>query len=412
MNSVSAEKLNSVAPILTRRAMRMSLLVGIIFCLALGISAIFDPAQFFRAYLPGYLWCLNIALGSLPLLMMYHLTGGAWGFLIRRILEASVKMLPLLALGFIPIALGANKLYLWAQPNAVASNELLQEQSAYMNLPFWSIRAIIYFVLWSIIAFFLCRWSRQQDRAANPRADLWLNTFSGIGLVIYGITIHFASVDWVISLQPEYHSTISGPLLASQQLLSALSLAILTFTLLCDRKPFADLVSAKTLNDLGNLLLTFVVLWSYMWWFEFMLIWIANLPADVVWYIDRVRGGWLWTAIVLVVIGFAIPFLLLLQRANKQRPSMLSRIACVALLMQLLFAHWMILPAFRPVSFADIWMSLLAPPALGGIWLALFIWKYQHAPLLAQNDRNAVGVIRLRLSEDWESQWEESLAHG
>ena len=412
MNKISAETVVSIAGVQTGRILRVSLLVGIVFGVALGLGAYFDPAQFFRAYLAAYLWCLNIALGSMVLVMIYHITGGAWGFLLRRILEAGVKTLPLVALGFLPIALGQRTLYLWAQPDAVASNELLQQQSIYMNLEFWCIRAAAYFLLWLTIAFFLGRWSRQQDRKDNPQTYLWLNTWSAVGLVIYGITMHFASVDWIISLQPEYHSTICGPLLASQQLLSSLALAVLALALLCDRKPLVDLVSDKTLNDMGSLMLTFVVLWSYMWWFEFMLIWIANLPADVIWYVDRVRDSWLGITLVLVVFGFAVPFLMLLQRALKRQPAVLARIACLLLLMQLLFTHWTILPAFRPVNFGQCWMSLLAPPALGGIWLAFFIWRLRRAPLLVQNDKNALAVIRLRLTEDWATQWEESLAHG
>jgi hypothetical protein len=386
--------------------------VGIVCGIALGIGAIFNPAQFFRAYLAAYLWCLNIALGSMVLVMIYHVTGGAWGFLLRRILEASVKTLPLLALGFVPIALGANALYPWAQPDAVASNELLQKQSIYMNLPFWCIRAAVYFALWLTVAFILCLWSRKQDRTADPRIRWRLNGLSGIGLLIYGVTMHFASVDWIISLQPEYHSTICGPLLASQEMLSAFAFAVLVLTLLRDRKPLADLISDKTLNDMGSLLMTFVVLWSYMWWFEFMLIWIANLPVDVIWYVDRVRAGWLCVTIALVVFGFAIPFLLLLQRTLKQQPAVLARIAGLLLLMQLTFTHWTILPAFRPENFGDCWMSLVAPPALGGIWLAVFLWQFRRVPLLAQHDHNALGVIRLRMTQEWETEWEESLAHG
>lgn len=412
MKNISDKTLSSVAPAESRWLLRAALLAGVGCGIALGIGAIFDPAQFFRAYLAAYLWCLNIALGSMVLVMIYYITGGAWGFIIRRMLEASVKTLPLLAIGFIPVALGAGSLYLWAQPDIVASNRLLQQQSIYMNWPFWCIRAAVYFTLWLTVAFFLCRWSRKQDASSKPGMFLWLNGLSGFGLLIYGITTHFASVDWIISLQPEYHSSICGPLLASQQLLSGFAAAVFALTLLCHRKPLADLVSTKTLTDLGSLLLAFVILWSYMWWFEFMLIWIANLPADVIWYVDRVRGGWLWVVIVLVVFGFTTPFLLLLQRVVKQRPAALGRIAMLVLLMQLMFTHWTILPAFRPANFGDWWMSLLTPPALGGIWLAMFLWQFRRAPLLAQNDQNVLAVVRLRLSDDWETQWEESLAHG
>ncbi len=344
--------------------------------------------------------------------MIYHMTGGAWGFLIRRILEAASRTLPLVAVGFVPIALGAARLYLWAQPDAVSGNKLLQEQQVYMNLPFWCVRAAVYFGLWLLIAFLLNVLSRREDRAASASVRLWLNTVSGIGLVIYGITIHFASVDWIISLQPAYHSTITGPMLAAQQLLCAMSLAVIVFTSLCRLKPIADVVSPKTLNDLGNLLLTFVVLWAYMWWFEFMLIWIGNLPPDLIWYVNRVRGGWLWVCLALVIFNFAAPFLLLLQRQVKQQPVMLAHVAGVVLFMQLVFTHWQILPAFQPTGVGECWVCLFAPFALGGLWGAYFLWQFRRWPLLAQHDNNARAAERLRINDEFEREWEESLAHG
>ncbi len=286
-----------------------------------------------------------------------------------------------------------------------------------MNWPFWCIRAGIYFSVWLILAFFLCRWSRQEDRVRQDRirqssAALWLNGISGFGLVFYGISMHFASVDWIISLQPEYHSTITGPLFASQQALIAFSMAIITLTLARKRPPLVDFMSTKVFNDIGTLLVTFVILWSYMWWFEFMLTWIANLPADDVWYVDRVRGGWLVLTIALALFGFVVPFLLLLQRTIKQRPVALRRIAVVLLWVQVAFVHWQILPAFRPETIAKCWMSLVAPLALGGVWLAVFVWCLRRAPLLGPNDKNALTATRMQLSDQWEAQFEESLVHG
>ncbi len=231
--TVTDDRLIDVAPRETSRCMRWSLLFAVGGAIGLILSVVLAPQQFFAAYLATYLWCLNIALGSTVILMTYHLTGGAWGFLIRRILEAASRTLPLVAIGFVPIALGAARLYLWAQPDAVAGNKLLQEQQIYMNLPFWCARAAIYFGLWLLTAFLLNVFSRREDRTGSPSMHLWLNGISGIGLVIYGISIHFASVDWIISLQPAYHSTITGPLLASQQLLCALSLAGIVFGECC-----------------------------------------------------------------------------------------------------------------------------------------------------------------------------------
>ncbi|HKD37880.1 MAG TPA: hypothetical protein VKB78_13805, partial [Pirellulales bacterium] len=343
-----------------------SLLIGIIGTAALVIGGLFDPAQFFRAYLAAYLFCLNMGLGAMVVLMVYHLTGGGWGFLVRRILEAGVKTLPLSAIGFLPVALGIHYLYPFAQPSAVAASKLLQEQRGYMNDTFFWVRAAIYFVLWLITGFLLLHWSRAQERTGNPWYQQALTNVAAIGGVFFGISIHFAGIDWVLALQPEYHSTITGPLLVSQGLITGFGLTLIVLLSVCDRPPLGEVATGKTLIDLGNLLLTFVVLWSYLAWFEFMLIWIANMQADVVWYGRRIDGFWRWLAVGIALLQFVVPFVFLLQRSIKRTPRALRVIAALGLVMQMLFTHFQILPAFRPAAFADWWMSLVAPFGLGG----------------------------------------------
>ncbi len=265
--------------------------------------------------------------------------------------------------------------------------------------------------LWLTISLLLNRWSRWEDRESSRRSRLWLNGTSSIGAVMYGVTIHFAAINWILSLQPAYHSTIAGPLLASQQLQSGFAAALLVFALTCERPPLERWLSSKALTDLGTLMLVFVILWSYMWWFEFMLIWIANLPDDVVWYVDRLSGGWFWVTIGLVTSGFAIPFLLLLQRAVKQRPRILAGVAVLLLLVQLTFVHWQTLPSFQPSAFGSWWISLVAPPALGGLWLSCFLWRLMQTSALPLGDPNVWSAERLRLTDEWEAEWEESIVH-
>ena len=358
----------SVLPAPLVRCQRWCLAVGIVALSAFVVGGVFDPPQFFRAYLAAYLFYFGIAMGSMTLLMIYHITGGAWGFLVRRILEAGMRTLPLVALGFIPIGAGARYVYPWAQPDVVAANELLRQQQVYFNPPFFYGflygfygRAVLYFALWLIMAYFLSAWSRAQDRTGNPRLAWRCDGLSSIGLVIYGISIHFASVDWLMSLQPAFHSTIFGPLVASGHLLSGLALAVIVLAALCRHTPLSEIVSPKALGDLGNLLLSFLIVWAYMCWFQYMLIWIANLPVDVVWYLPRLSGGWQWVALALVVLHFLVPFFLLLFRAVKQDIRVLAWVAGLMLVMQLVFMVYQVAPAFHAAELTQHWMNFWLP---------------------------------------------------
>ena len=210
---------------------------------------VFDPLQFFRAYLAAYVFILGLGLGSLVILMLYQLTGGAWGFLVRRILEASTRTIPLLAVLFVPIACGVTWLYLWTDPKIVASDQSLQYKQIYLNLPFFYCRAVLYFASWSLMAYLLNRWSRAQDQSGNPVFSERMKHLSGPGLIVYGIFITFAAVDWIMSLRPGFHSTIFGPLVASSEFLSALSFTILVLTWLSRRPPLADFVSTDSFRD-------------------------------------------------------------------------------------------------------------------------------------------------------------------
>ena len=240
----------------------------------------FDPAQFLRAYLTAYLFYLGIGLGAMVLLMVYLMTGGSWGYVIRRILEAGMKTLPLLALLFLPIAFGLRYLYPSARPEAVAASPQLQYQQFYLGPNYFWMRAAAYFALWLLFAFLLGSWLGKAERAEGSHWPRRLRTLGGIGALIYGITLHFAAVDWAMSLTPSFHSTIWGPLFALGQLLSALLFALVVFAMLVPRPPLSEVVSPKVLNDLGSLLLTLLILWAYLAWFQYMLIWIANLRGS------------------------------------------------------------------------------------------------------------------------------------
>ncbi|MGE3436738.1 MAG: hypothetical protein AB7O81_13985, partial [Blastocatellales bacterium] len=240
-----------------------ALLAGAIGIAACVIGAIFRPAQFLNSWLLSFMFWIGIALGCLALVMLQYLSGGAWGLVIRRVLESGTRTLPLMALLFLPILVGIRALYVWARPAEVAASELLQEKQFYLNVPFFIVRAVIYFAAWIALAWFLNKWSRRQDVTADRRLERRLQLLSAGGLVLYGLTITFAAVDWVMSLQPEWYSTIFGILVIGGQALSAMAFAVAVTVLLAQYEPMSRVIQPRHLHDLGTLLFAFVMLWAY-----------------------------------------------------------------------------------------------------------------------------------------------------
>jgi hypothetical protein len=389
----------------------LSFAVGVVALVVCAALAVFWPVPFFQAYLAAYLFYLGIALGSMVLMMAHQLTGGSWGLLIRRILEAAMKTLPLLAVLFVPIAAGVAYIYVWAQPAERAASPKLQYQQFYLQPAYFWIRAAVYFVLWLGIAYLLGRWSRRQDETGEPRLAWKLLKFSGFGAVLYGISFHFAAVDWAMSVHPAFHSTIWGPMFAAGQLLSALSFALVVLARLIDRPPLAEVASLQARNDLGGLLLTFTILWAYMVWFQFMLVWIANMPVDVIWYVPRAALGWQIVIAAVALFNFAIPFFLLLMRPIKRNSRAMAWIAALMLLMQLLFMFYEILPGLAGDGVAAYLFGLGASIGLGGLWFADFLWQLQRRPLLPLHDYNREAALRLRHLDEEEATREE-IAYG
>jgi hypothetical protein len=403
----------SINSALVLRWEKWSLGVG---CLAVAIcilGALFgNPEQFFCAYFAAYVFFLGIALGGMAILMVSHMTGGAWGYLIRRILEAQMKTLPLLALLFIPLAFGIKYLYLWAQPTQLATDAKLHEQHFYLNPTFFLWRALVYFVIWLLIALGLSVRSRRQDRTGDASLPWKFQRMSEVGLVLYGTTIHFAAFDWLETLQPNYHSTIFPFLIAAGQLLSAQAFVLIILVCLSLRTEAAEVVSTRALIDLGNILLAFLIIWAYMLWFQFMLGWIADMPTDVLWFSPRTEGGWKWVTWALCILQFGVPLFLLLMRSVKSNPKILVRVAGIVLFMQLVFAFYLVIPPFRAPSLGQHWMELLTPFALGGIWLAYFLDRLRRQPVLALNDPNRESAVHLRHLDDEDVERERALAPG
>jgi hypothetical protein len=370
------------------RAQVMALVVGLTASAAFLVGALFapDPARFLRSYLLAFLFWIGLALGCSGLIMLQHLVNGQWGLIIRRLLESGTRTLPLMAVFSLPILFGIPRLYTWARPEVVKNDPVLMHKALYLNVPFFVGRAILYFAIWLILAYFLNRWSAEQDRTGSPDVLRRLRALSAPGLVLYVLTATFASFDWVMSLEPHWFSTAFGALFVVGQVLSALAFTIAVTMMVADHEPLAGVITKKRLNDLGNLLLAFVMLWAYIAFSQFLIIWAGNLPEEITWYVHRLEGGWAVIAVVLLLFHFALPLLILLSRGVKRKARTLGIVAAALFVIRLLDLFWTVVPAEGKAPLSFNWMDAAAPVGMGGIWLALFVWQLKNRPLLPVND--------------------------
>jgi hypothetical protein len=367
---------------------------GMLICL---LGLVLNPGQFVRSYLATYLLLLGVTLGSLALVMVHQVSGGAWGVVIRRILGAATRTLPVLTALFLPIVFGMRYLYPWTDAALVAHDEVLQWKRPYLNVPFFLVRAAIYFAVWNGIAFLLNKWSLEQDATGDPLIAKRMQKLAAGGLLGYGLTITFASFDWVMSLEPHWFSTIYGVLLMGGQALAAMAFAIIALSWLSRRAPLDQLVTPNHFHDLGNLLLAFTMLWAYFGFSQYLIIWSGNLPEEAEWYINRSAHGWQFIALALVAFHFAVPFLLLLLRATKRRGETLAKVAAVLLVMRYVDLFWLTQPAFYSERLHLHWLDLLLPASLGLLWLGLFVYQLRGRALLPLHDpefTEAVGHVR------------------
>ena len=368
------------------RLRKIGLIIGLAGMASFFFVGLRDPLQFSRSYLFAFIFWMGLPLGCTAIRLIHNLVSGTWGFPLRRPLESATKTLPLMALLMIPILLRLPLLYSWADAAKVADDPLLQYKHAYLNVPFFIVRAAIYFSFWIFVTSRINKWSREQDETGEAGLTQRIKNLSAPSLLIFGLTVTFASIDWVMSLEPHWTSTIFGMIFMVSEVLAAMSLLTITVIRLSNEKSLNGMVKPKLLNDYGNLLLVFTMLWAYLSFSQFLIIWGANLRDEVPWYMTRARGGWTGVAITLIVFHFAVPFLLLLTRFVKRRAEMLRTVAALLLVMSVVDIFWLITPAFNhdgPVFHPTDWLAILG---IGGLWLWRYAAALQGRPLLPLND--------------------------
>ena len=375
-------------PVLARLQQR-ALIVGVIGLAAGAVGAALNLDQFFRSWLIGFLLCLGLSMGSLALLMLQHLSGGQWGLLGRRVFEAASRNLPIVILIFIPLLFRLPGIYHWAEPGVTAGDVILQKKAGYLNVPFFIGRAALYFAIWMLCTFLLNKYSAAQDRGEtgiDPADSRQARVVSAPGLLVYALTISFATVDWVMSIDAHWYSTILGLLFMVGQGLTAFAFVIAILALLAKTEPIASYVTSRHFHDFGKLMFAFVMLWAYLAFSQFLIIWGANLPEEIPWYLERIRGPWGYVSLLLAFGQFVLPFTLLLSRNLKEKPGRLAKVAIGVLVMRLIDLIWLVEPNFDHQGFPIHWMDVAIPLGLAGIWVFLFVRQLRSRSLLPLND--------------------------
>ncbi len=398
MTAALVKQLDLSPPPVVKTLSRRSLIVGVVFAIFAAILALRSPDEFYRAYLLSFMLVLGLALGSMAIIMIRHLTGGGWGVVIRRIQGAAMRTLPLLALLFIPIILGIHKLYIWAQPLDNITDKHLHDHlvditKTYLTTNGFIYRAIFYFAIWNLLSFLLSKWSKQTDHPGAPDNTDRFKTIAGPGLILYGFTVSFAAIDWVMSLDPSWISTIFGLVVLIGQVLAAMCFAVIIERILFDYKPMSDMLKPDFVHDHGKWMLAFTMVWAYFNFSQWLIIWAGNLPSEITFYLTRLHGGWGSIGLILVLFAFVIPFAMLLSRPFKRDIRRLVWLAAWMLLMRYLDLFWIIEPNFSK-TFVLTLADIVVPIAIGGIWLWYFFRNLASLPLLPAYDPDAHEVLQ------------------
>ncbi|MGA8442997.1 MAG: hypothetical protein WB762_07455 [Candidatus Sulfotelmatobacter sp.] len=395
--SAATPHLDLTAPPIVTKISQRSLVVGIVFAAISAGLAFLRPDEFYRAYLLGFMCWLGVALGSMAIVMIRHLTGGGWGTVIRRILGAAMRTLPLLAILFIPVFFGIHRLYIWAQPLGNVQDKHLREHleqitQSYLTVNGFIVRAIIYFAIWNVLSFLLSKWSKQTDHPDAPDNSQRFKAVAGPGLILYAFTISFAAIDWLMSLDPSWISTIFGLVILIGEVLSGICFAVVVERILFNYKPMSEMLKPEFVHDHGKWMMTFIMVWAYFSFSQWLIIWAGNLPSEIAFYLKRLSGGWGWIGLALVLFHFAIPFAILLSRPFKLNIRKLVWVAVLLMLMRYVDLFWIVEANFSKTLVLTI-ADIVVPIAIGGIWLWYFFRNLASLPLLPAYDQDAHEVL-------------------
>ena len=375
---------------------RLSGIVGMVGLLLCAAGFFANPAEFFQSYLFAFIYWGGFTIGGLGVLLLHHVVGGRWGVTARRFFEAQMRTLPLLFLLFLVLLLGLKYLYPWTHSDLVVSNQYLLAKHRYLNIPFFALRVCIYFALWGFWGWRVNRLSDLQDRTGDPTLRERMRAFSAPGLLIFTLAATFAYIDWVLSSDTQYYSTVYGAMILIGDVLQTFALTLVVMILASRGDRFGGRINPAILHDLGNLMFAFTIFWTYLSASQLIITWPADLPQELQWYLDRVHGPWKWLTLIIALSMFAIPFLALLSQARKRDPRRLMRVAIWLLLARVVDVFWIVEPTFRnktpsgplatAAGFTIYWTDFAAFFGVGGIWIYAYLRQLRTRPLLPLRD--------------------------
>ncbi len=395
--------------------------------LVLSLAGLFlSPGTFFQSYLYAYMFWFGVTIGSMAWLMAHHVTGGGWGYILRRQLEAATRCWPYILGMFVPLVIamflsmadGHRGLYEWADPKIVAGDTILKSKFGYLNPLGWLLRAGIFFTIWFTLAHFLNKWSREEDLTDNPVVRHRLSLMSGWGLIIFLLTTTFATIDWVMTIEPHWYSSLWGAIFLVGQGHSTLCLMIILVRRLGYDLPIVKNIEKRYFRDIGNLMLAFTLLWAYTNYSQFMIQYSANIAEEATWQLHRTTFGWQYIGVVNIALHFVVPFAFLLMSLTKVNIYNLAKLATFLIVARYVDLWFYVVPTFRQSPWTGMPFTLLAdiglPLTLGGIWL--WQWSVQmrkeNAPIVPQFDPRLDGFWPLPDLEAKQSGKSKEHAHG
>lgn len=366
--------------------------LGVLLCVA---AFFWNRAEFYQSYLFAFLYWGGFSIGGLGILVLNHTVGGRWGVTARRFLEAAMRTLPLMLLLFIILLFGLNQIYPWMHISSLPepARGIVYHKRGYLNVPFFIVRTLIYFAVWLFWGLRLYRMSDRQDATGDPSLRERMRRFSAPGCLIVTLTATFAYIDWILSADAVFFSTIYGAMILFGDVLQTFALVILVMILASRRDRFGGRVNPVVLHDLGNMMFTFTIFWTYLSVSQLIIVWPADLPQEIQWYQARVRGGWTVIAAMISLVMFAIPFLAMLSQARKRNPIRLMRVAIWILAARIVDMFWIVEPTFRTHGFAIYWTDFAAFIAIGGIWIYVFLGQLRRRPLLPLRDPRVMAPL-------------------
>lgn len=352
---------------------------------------------FYRSYLIGFLFWFNMAAGCLFWLMVQHLSGGAWGVMLRRVAEAGARTMPWIMLFFIPVIIGlkSGHLFEWGGGNDL--DYVLKQKELYLNEPSFFIRLAIYIIVWVYLAYRLAGLSYKQDEGIDPLLTIRMKRNSAVGILLLFLTMTFASVDWVLSLEPHFFSTMIGPIIMAGQALGSMALIVVVMVILVSAGVMRNRLTSGHVHDYGNFLLAGTMFWAYVNFSQFLIIWSANIAEEAPYYMRRMSGGWGWIGAFLIAFHFFFPFFLLLNRNLKKSLKTLVKVALFILFLRFVDLCFLVLPSavdhnapdylyHGRMDFGSIAVAAFAVIGIGGVWVTLFFRSLVKRPLLPAND--------------------------